>query len=330
MSEKGTGWRKRCSELNDLLEKTKAKAEYYQGIAQASGKKSLQEIVNLNKIIVEQKRAEKALEISEQKYKDLVNNALVGVCRTNLQGELIFANNALLEMLEFNSKDRSPGSVLDSYKNSDDRKLLIRELKKNGSVSGFELELVTKTGKAKHVLVSAILNGDIISGTAIDISERKEKEEANRKRDRELEIKATSLEEVNTTLRVLMEKRENDKKAIEERILSHVKDLVFPYLEKLKNSSLDTAQASCLAVVESNLTNIVSPFAQRLSSKYLALTPTEIRVAGLIKDGKNTKDIANFMHLSPRTVDCHRDRIRKKLGIKNRKANLRNYLSFLD
>ena len=329
MPEKRINWRKRFSELESLLEETKAKAGYYQGIAQLSGRKSLQEIVKLNRIILEHKRAEKALEKSEQKYKDLVDNALVGVYRTNLQGGLLFANNAILEMLEFDSKDTAPKSVLECYKNSDDRNLFIQELQKNGSVTGFELELVTKTGKTKHVLVSAILNGDKISGMTIDITGRKEREEAIRKRDRELEIKARSLEEVNTTLRVLMEKRENDKTEIEEKILSHVKDLVFPYLEKLKNTSLDTAQESCLRVVESNLTNIVSPFAKKLSSRYLALTPAEIQVAGLIKDGRNTKDIANFMHLSPRTVECHRDSIRKKLGIKNTKTNLRTYLSHL-
>jgi len=330
MSEKRINWRKRCAELENLLEETKAKAEYYQEIAQISGKKNLQEIVKLNRIIVEHKRAEKALEISEQKYKDLVNNALVGVYRTSLEGGLLFANEALLEMLGFDSKDRTPKSVLQCYKDCDDRKLFIQELQKTGSVTGFELELVTKTGNTKHVLASAVLNGDTISGMAIDISGRKEKEEAIRKRDRELEIKATSLEEVNTTLRVLMEKRENDRKEIEEKILSHVKDLVFPYLERLKNTFLDATQESWLRVVESNLTNIVSPFAQRLSSKYLALTPTEIQVAGLIKDGKNTKDIANFMHLSSRTVECHRGSIRKKLGITNKKANLRTYLSYLE
>jgi DNA-binding CsgD family transcriptional regulator len=74
----------------------------------------------------------------------------------------------------------------------------------------------------------------------------------------------------------------------------------------------------------------MSPFARSLTSKYLGFTPTEIKVANLIKQGKTTKDIAELSNLSPRTIEFHRDNIRTKLGIKNKKANLRTYLLSLD
>jgi len=142
-----------------------------------------------------------------------------------------------------------------------------------------------------------------------------------------LESKAKSLEEVNTALRVLLKKREEDKALLEEKVLSNVKTLVFPSLEKLKRSSLDANQASCVSVVESNLRDIISPFAKKLSPKYLGLTPTEIQVANLVKEGKSTKEVADFMNLSWKTVESHRQNVRKKLGIAHTKANLRAYLS---
>jgi DNA-binding CsgD family transcriptional regulator len=83
-------------------------------------------------------------------------------------------------------------------------------------------------------------------------------------------------------------------------------------------------------IVESNLKDIMSPFARSLSSKYLGLTPSEIQVANLIKQGKTTKDIAELMNLSPRTIEFHRDNIRNKLDIKNKKVNLRTHLLSLD
>jgi DNA-binding CsgD family transcriptional regulator len=63
-----------------------------------------------------------------------------------------------------------------------------------------------------------------------------------------------------------------------------------------------------------------------LSSKYLKLTPTEIRVANLVKEGKTTKDIAEIMNLAKKTIDSYRENIRRKLGLKNKKTNLRTHL----
>jgi PAS domain-containing protein/DNA-binding CsgD family transcriptional regulator len=159
-----------------------------------------------------------------------------------------------------------------------------------------------------------------------DITERRLAEKALKKREMELEVKSRNLEELNTALKVLLKQRETDKDELEERTMTNVKHLVLPYIEKLKKSSSETKDTAYISIIESNLKDIISPFSHRLSSKYMTFTPKELQVANLIKEGKTTKDIAELLNASPGTIDFHRNNIRKKLNLKNRRANLRSYL----
>jgi len=82
-----------------------------------------------------------------------------------------------------------------------------------------------------------------------------------------------------------------------------------------------------LSILKTNLNEIVSPFSRRLALNQISLTPTEIQVANLIKEGKTTKEIASFiMYISENAIDFHRHNIRKKLELVNKKINLRSYL----
>jgi DNA-binding CsgD family transcriptional regulator len=143
---------------------------------------------------------------------------------------------------------------------------------------------------------------------------------------KELEVKSKSFEETNTALKVLLEKRDGDKVELEEKLTANVNQLIEPYLEKLKNTNLDERQKAFLSIVEANLKDIASPFLKSLTGPHLRLTPTEIQVAELVKQGKSAKEIADVMNLSWKTVKTHRRNIRSKLNLKNKKTNLRSYL----
>jgi two-component system NtrC family sensor kinase len=124
------------------------------------------------------KFAEKALKDSEQKYRDLVDNALVGIFQTNIDGVILYVNEALSRMLEFESPEKMmSSSVLTTYKDLKDRQLLIGNLLKEQKVNSFECALLTKTGKTIYVLISATLSNGIISGMIMDITEHKTAEE---------------------------------------------------------------------------------------------------------------------------------------------------------
>ncbi|MDP3111729.1 MAG: PAS domain S-box protein [Thermodesulfovibrionales bacterium] len=128
--------------------------------------------------ITKRKTAEASLKESERKYRALVDNTLVGVYKTNLKGDILFVNAALSRILEFASPEEMIKEKTTAlYKNPERREELIESIRKTGKVKNFEAELLTKTGKSKHVLLSAVLDGDILSGMIMDISDRKLSEE---------------------------------------------------------------------------------------------------------------------------------------------------------
>ena len=81
--------------------------------------------------------------------------------------------------------------------------------------------------------------------------------------------------------------------------------------------------------LEKRLEDILSPLSRRLASAHLDFTPTEIQIAGLILEGKTSKEIAETMHLAPETISNHRKHMRKKIGATNKKVNLRTALASL-
>jgi PAS domain S-box-containing protein len=158
-----------------------------------------------------------------------------------------------------------------------------------------------------------------------DITEQKKTELLLREKERELKIQAVRLDELTKTLKILLKKREQDKKEIERNLLTNVKKLLEPFIESIKNTELDDQQKSLLNIIDSNIQEIVSPLTRKLSEN-LALTSAEIRIANLIKHGHDSKEISKILNISPKTVDTHQKNIRKKIGIDRKKANLRSHL----
>jgi PAS domain S-box-containing protein len=169
-----------------------------------------------------------------------------------------------------------------------------------------------------------------IIGITRDVHSQKLAELALQKFHDELEKRirerTASLEKANTALALMLKKEQELKTEIEDKILANLKELVSPYIEKLKTTRLDSRQKKFLGMMELNLTKIVSSFLRKLSSKFLSLTPAEIQVADLIRHGKSTKDIAELLDLSVRTIECHRAHVREKIGIKNKRISLRSQL----
>ena len=167
---------------------------------------------------------------------------------------------------------------------------------------------------------------DYVLGVSVDITERKRTIDLLKKRELELAVKNQNLEELNTALKVLLQKKDEKRLEVEEKVLATIKTLVEPYLEKLAHLSPDARQQNFIQIITANLKEVISPFSWKLSSGYVNLTTAEIQVSDLIKNGHSNKEIAELLNISSETVSAHRKHIRKKLSIRNTKTNLRSYL----
>jgi len=170
---------------------------------------------------------------------------------------------------------------------------------------------------------------DYLLGVSVDITHRKQITDLLKDKENELESKNRNLEELNAALKVVLRQKDADRIDLEKKVLSNMKTLVEPYLNKLKNLSHDTRYKNLIEIIEANLKEVISSFSMKLSSQYIGLTSSEIQVADLIKKDFSNKEIAEKLNIALETVSSHRKHIRKKLDITNKKTNLNSFLKSL-
>ena len=159
-----------------------------------------------------------------------------------------------------------------------------------------------------------------------DITALKLAEEALKRHEKELEDQKQKLEDTNIALKVLLDRRSVDRKDFEQQVLANIKETVFPFIQKLKNTPLKSKEKALVEMIDANLNQIISPFLQKMAALEIFLTPQEMQVASLVKEGKTSKEIADVMTISEATVHFHRKNLRTKLGLKKKQTNLRTYL----
>jgi len=151
-------------------------------------------------------------------------------------------------------------------------------------------------------------------------------QEELRAKEEQLSSKAEKLEETNIAMKVLLEHRSRDRQELENRFLANIRELVLPYLERLNTGKLQQREKALISIIKEHLEDISSPFLHRLSALHLLLTPQELEVSLLVRQGKSSQEIGDILNISVATVSFHRKKLRKKLGLEDRGQNLRTYL----
>jgi len=170
------------------------------------------------------------------------------------------------------------------------------------------------------------ISGVISSG--IDITERSRMERELRIAHERLELERDNLEKKNIALSEVLSRIEGEKEAVKQTMIGNIEENILPVIQKVKALG-SPSQEALFEILEEDLRQITSEFTSGLKQRFHGLTPRQLQICRMIKNGHTSKEIAKSLGTSLLTIHKHREAIRDKLGIKNRGINLNSYLQSL-
>jgi PAS domain S-box-containing protein len=284
--------------------------------------------------IQEHKKTEAALVMQTRRNEMILQTAMEGFWITDTGGVIQKVNSSAAAILGYSPAELQRKTIHD-FEPEDHRELAphIRKAVRKGS-NHYEARLLHKRGNVLSLEFSTNFldmgENSFLFSFFSDVTKKNQLVKSLKDREAELHIKTQNLKEVNTALKSLLKKRDLDRMELEEKVLFNVKEMISPYIKKLKESELNEKQGIYLTILESNVKDIISPFSPKLTSRHFKLTKSELQIAKLVRMGITSNEIAELMGLSRRTIESHRDRIRKKIGLDSRKRNLRTFLMSID
>ena len=297
----------------------------------------------LEEEINQREQIEAQLRGSEKRFHLALDAASNGVWDHNLLTGETYHGDHLLCTLGYEEENQNTGGFsFEALLHPEDRERVIsqREAHIQGKTARYEVEyrLRNKAGTWQWILsrgqvIERDEQGNALRfiGTITDITQLKEIEAKLKRVQAELELRVqertSELSEANTALTVLLKKREEDREVLAERVLANSVQLVEPFFDRLSECKLTEQQQVLVDILRTNIKELTAPFSCNFSTKLFRLTPVEIQIANLVKQGKQSKEIAEILRLAPGTVNVHRKNIRKKLQITHQKTNLQTMLS---
>ena len=271
--------------------------------------------------------------IDEITFGTLAEKMLSGILIVG-QNRVYYINEAFQKITGYSRTDvldMSPWDMVHPDERTKIRRMGLKRFRKGSDVRDYyETQWIHKKGHLIWVEVRAVLLKNTsppkILANIVDISSRKKALASLKKREEELNIQAANLEETNIALKVILKQRNEEVEELKRNIQFNLEKLVFPYLDRL--STIET-KPQCIAyikTVEDNLREITAPHVRKFSSQYARLSPKQVEVVNLIRQGKTSKEIAEILIISKAAVDFHRSNIRKKLGLNGKKINLQTFL----
>ena len=262
------------------------------------------------------------------------------VATTDIAGRIIYANNTFCaisqysqhELLGHNHRILNSGHHPKSFFAKMWREISagkvwkgdIKNRAKNGSFYWVKTTIVPFKNAQGRVFQYVSVRTDITDKVLAEQKIAKAKKRLE-KAAQQLKAERTLTSNKNIALNEVIAHLESEKLKIRATINSNIESILFPLFNRFKNQ-LSPKNRKQLDQIEATLLDISTPIIRSPDVLLQRLTPKELQICNDIKHGLSIKEIARLMHLSPRTIEKHRENIRSKLGLKSSKINLTTYL----
>lgn len=206
-----------------------------------------------------------------------------------------------------------------------------RDIHIKGEVRNLNYTVVCKDGRRRNVLLNASARFDSVGklintrGSVVDITERYQMARALALSRQKLSRPKSALEKNNLIWLDQMDQWDDERRRLRENIQKNIEETIFPLIEKMKKRGSSVDRRS-LGMLEDALEELTGGFALQLMDQKWRLSVREIEVCKMLRNGLKTQDIADLLSTSVRTVEHHRNHIRKKLGISKSDVDLAVYL----
>ncbi len=277
-------------------------------------------------------------EIQSDKCREIFNaffdlNPIWTTLTTVGDGRIIMANPAF-----FNSSGYSRETVIGRtdveiglWPDPKERSAIMRIITQKGRLKSFPVKFRLNNGQIRRFLYSALLiefdGTECTLGTCMEAGQQKFLEEVLIDKEKLISEQARRIQDFSAALKVLTNHHESENNDQYKRLRSSLKKSILPYLERVKSANRDPASRIYLSIIESNLNDLLVALPRSGGYRLQELTITENRVADLIQHGKTSKEIAAMLNVSTAAIAFHRNNIRKKLGLSNKKIALSAHLA---
>ena len=285
-------------------------------------------ILVIIKDTTERIQADELLRDSKLRYQNLVESTSDWVWEVDKEGRYTYVSPRIRDLLGYEPEEvihKTPFDLMPPEEAERVGEIFATAVARQEPINSLENINLHKDGRLLILETSGLpffdVGGEFLGYRGIDrdITDRKQSEN-------KLLKQREKLEETNIALRVILRESEITKMELEKNVLSNIKDLLLPYVTELDTMLLDDEQRFLGDIIKANINEITSSFSRKLKLEFDDLTPREIQVADLIKQGRTNKEIARLLNITGSGVDHHRRNLRKKLNIKNKKINLRSHL----